>query len=132
MTEELEVQELEVQEDVFTTVVKIGDEEFEITPLNAKKTTYIANMFGRLLLAGKMKLKDFSGLKGNDLPFAILAAVDEEMLVGLAATLIGSDVEFARENFELEWVMEALVVQTRVSNLDTVIRNFTLLVTQIV
>lgn len=131
MSEELEVQEEVVAEDVFTTVVKIGENEFEITPLNAKKTAYIANLFGKLLLAGKMKLKDFSGLRGNDLPFAILAAVDENMLVGLAAVLIGSDEEFARENFELEWVMEALVIQTRVSNLDTVIRNFTVLVSQI-
>lgn len=111
--------------------VEINGQEFVITPLNAKKTAYIANLFGQLLLKGKLKAKEFKDIDGSALPFAILASVDEKMLITLAAAIIGCDEKFAEENFDLDWIMQALVVQTRVSKLDSVIRNFTALVTQI-
>ena len=114
------------------TFITIKGTKFEISPLDAKKTIFIANTFGKLLISGKVKLNEFKGLTGGDLPFAILATLDETTLVSLAATLIGSDEKFAEENFELGWVTEALLVQVQVSDLDAVIRNFTALFTQLV
>jgi len=130
MSDELVNQSLE-QNNVLKTFVVIGGKEFEITPLNAKKTTFVMNTLGRLLIGGRIKLKEFKGLEAKDLPIAILTAVDEQTLVALAAVVVGCDEDYARDNFNLSWVLEALAIQVQVGELDKVIRNFTLLVSQI-
>lgn len=126
-----QVEEVAQETVVLNTTLVIDGKEFLITPLNAKKTTFIMNLLGKLLISGKLKLKEFKGLEAKDLPVAILVAVDEPTLVALAAVLVGTDEDFAREHFNLAWVFEALAIQVQVGELDKVIRNFTLLVSQI-
>ena len=114
-----------------TNTVFVNGEEFIITPLNATKTAFIANLFGRLLISGKLQLKQFKGLDPSDLPIAILSAVTSDMLIELAAVLINSDEEFARDNFDIVWVTDALRIQVENGGLDKVIRNFTSIVSQV-
>ena len=133
MSDELNATNVEEEEiDTLPNFVTIGDEEIIITPLTAKKTAFIMNVLGTLLMNGKMKLRELRNKDSSDLPFAILASVDEDTLIKLAATIVDRDVNFVKEHFELTWVFEALLVQTRVGELDKVIRNFTSLVSQIV
>lgn len=121
----------EITTEQLSDSIAIGGEQITISPLNAKKTAFIMNLLGRLLITGKIRLKEIKGSSANDLPLAILAAVDEENLVQLASVVIDKDATFVTENFSLSWVLEALLIQVRVGELDKIIRNFTSLVTQI-
>lgn len=111
--------------------VVIDNKEYKISSLTAKKTAFIMNLLGKLLISGKLKLKEFAGVEARDLPVAILMAVDEKSLISLAAILINESEKFVEENFSLTWVLEALAIQIEVGELDKIVRNFTLVVSQI-
>lgn len=120
-----------VAQEVLSDFVVINNKEYKITPLNAKKTAVIMNIFGKLLISGKLKLREFKGADAKDLPMAILAAVDEPTLIALTSIIVGEDEAFVREHFNLSWVVEALAIQIREAEFAKVVRNFTLLVSQI-
>lgn len=122
----------QVNNEELKDTVTIAGQEFKIRALSAAKTAGISNIVGKLLLMGKLKLKEFKTLDANDLPTAILFALDEDLLIRFAGLLIGADDEFVRENFDLAWVIEALAIQVRISDLESIARNFSSLVSQIV
>jgi hypothetical protein len=112
--------------------VIIEDVQYPIKKLNAKKLVGISNMLGELVLGGRIKLNEFSKKLGkdpasNDIIFAILASLQEDMLIRFASILIDAETSFVQDNFDLGWVTDALIIQLRKSNLDKVIRNFTAL-----
>lgn len=110
-------------EEVTKDVLTIGGKTFEITAMRAAQITRFANILGRVTMGGRKVLRDAAGDPG-DFIWAVLAAIDEKSLVDLAALLIGSDTEFAKDNFSLNWVVEALMIQIRVSEIGATIRNF--------
>lgn len=121
----------EVVEAPFEPFVMVGDERIEIKKLSASKVAVVSNIFAELLINGNKKLREYKAADNMAFIVGVLAALDEKNLVRLAACLIERDVEFARENFELGWVLEALGIQVQVSNLRAVITNFTSLLSRL-
>lgn len=115
----------------FSTFVSVADEHIEIKKLTASKVATISNIFGELLIKGNKKLKEFRATDNMAFIVGVLAALDEGSLVRLASCLIERDEDFARNNFDLSWVLSALAIQMQVSNLKAVIQNFTSLLSQL-
>ena len=111
--------------------VIIAGEEYEVGSLNAKKVAAISNLIGGLIIRGKLQLNDLKAAANTNLALGILAALQEEDLVKFSAILVNCEPEFARENFDLIWVTEALKIQMEETDLQAVITNFTALLTQL-
>lgn len=120
-------------EKVFTPFIEIEGTQYQVKKLHAFKVAKIANLFANLILGGNRKLRELklNDLGGNSALFAILAILSEEDLVSLAALLIDVDPQFAKENFDLVWVTEALGKQIQISNLKAIVENFTSIASQI-
>lgn len=110
--------------------VQINGTEFEIKPMRAKEIATISNIVGKLSLDGR-KLLRAAGTDPSDVLWALLAAVNGDELVKLAAVVVGCDEKFAAENFDLVWVTDALVKQMSNINLGAILRNFSALSTQV-
>jgi hypothetical protein len=109
----------------------IAGESFEISQLNAKKVATISRMVGKMIISGRTTLKELKAVTDTNLVVGILASLQEEDLIELSAVIVGCDKEFARENFNLVWVSEALAAQSENADIKKIIENFTQLVSQI-
>ncbi len=112
------------------STVLINNTDYEVLPLKPKQLATLANIVGKITRDAQKELKASGGGSGMDFIFALLAVLNEDELVKLAALLIGSDEAFAKEYFALDWVTEALAVQLEQSNISAVIKNFTRLSSQ--
>lgn len=135
MSDEL-IDQVEVQEEVKEVLppdytVVVGDERIEIKKLTASKVATVSNIMGELLINGNRKLREFKATSDMAFFVGVLAALNENELVRLAAALIERDEQFVRDNFDLGWVLDALGKQMQVSNLRAVVANFTSLLSQL-
>ena len=110
--------------------VQINGQDFEIKPMRANEIAAVAQIVGRLSLDGRKLLRQ-AGTDPGDVIWALLAAVTGDELVKLAAVVVGCDAKFAADNFDLVWVTEALALQMNNINLGAILKNFTLLSTQL-
>jgi len=106
------------------TVVIVNDQEFSVGKASAAQVSGIARILSRIGSAAGKGAQDLSDGDYLSVIAAIVGAVDEDELVSLAALCIGSDEKFAKDNFDLVWVTEALAVLIEETNLDAVIKNF--------
>lgn len=106
--------------------VVVNGTTFEVGRATPAQVAGIAKLISSVSIDARKNIVK-SGLDGNGdaVMWAVLGELDEERLVGLAALVIGSDKEFARENFDLIWVTEALALIIEETNLSRVIGNFT-------
>lgn len=109
----------------------VGNQTFEITPMRAASIAKFANVLGTLTIGGRKTLRELKVEDGNDFMWAVLAAVDEKALLTLGVALTGWTYDFVKENFALDWLVEALMYQFEATNLRGVIANFTSLAAQV-
>lgn len=105
--------------------VVVGEREFVIGKPTPGQVAGVTRIFARLSIGAKSELKQVEKPSELDYVMAILANVDEDTLITLAALSVGCDKKYATENFDLVWVTQALGILIRKSNLATVITNFT-------
>lgn len=111
--------------------VMIAEQEYEVGPLNARKVAAISNLIGSLIVRGRVQLKDLKAAADTNLALGILAALQEDDLIKFSALLVNCDPEFAKENFDLIWVTDALRIQMEQTDFQAVIANFTALLSQL-
>lgn len=111
--------------------IMIGEERVELKKMNAAQVAKFANIIGESLISSNKKLKELKASDNTGLALGILASIDERALVRLGSCLTGKDEAFVAEQFDLAWVMEALMKQLMLSNIRGILRNFTLLSSQI-
>jgi len=104
--------------------ITVGEEEFVIAKANAAQVSGIAKILSRIGASAGKSAGDLADGDYLSVIAAIIGSVSEEELIELAALCIGSDKAFAKENFDLVWVSEALVILIEETNLSAVVRNF--------
>lgn len=106
--------------------VVVNGTSFEVGRATPAQVAGIAKLISSVSMDARKNIVK-SGLEGSNdaVIWAVLGELDEDRLVGLAALVLGSDEEFARENFDLVWVTEALALVVEETNLSKVIGNFT-------
>lgn len=106
--------------------VVVNGNSFEVGRATPAQIAGIAKLISSITIDARKNIVR-AGLDGSGeaVLWAVLGELDEERLVSLAALVLGSDKEFARENFDLVWVTEALALIIEQSNLSAVIGNFT-------
>lgn len=110
-------------------VVNVNGTEFVIKTASASQVAGIGRIIAKIGRPARKAIAE-SGDQIEVL-FAILAALDEETLVEFAALLIGSDKEFARENFDLRWVVEAFGAFIEETDVVGIVQNFTSMFSQV-
>jgi len=105
--------------------VNVGGTEYAIKTADAKQIAGIAKMFSQIGIESKKALAGVDGEDYLSIIVAMVGAITEDQLIDLAAISIGVDREFAKENFDLLWVTEALAVLMEETNLAGVVKNFT-------
>jgi len=113
--------------------IVVGEQEFDVSKAGPMQIAGIARLIARLNLKGRDVLnKEFQAAADDPSSFvwAMLAALDEEDLIDLAALVIGADREFAAEHFDLGWVIEGLAVMIEETDLAGVVANFTRIVSR--
>ena len=113
------------------STVMIGDQEFNVTKLDARKVATISKLIGNLIIRGRTTLNKLKAATEVNLVIGILAALEEDDLIQLSSVIAGCDPEYARENFDLVWVTEALNLQAQETDFRKIVENFTSLVSQI-
>lgn len=108
-----------------TSVLQIGGKEFNISKISPKQLVGIAKFFASMTTQGKKKLKDMKLDDTTSILWGVLDVITEDELINFASLLIGCDKEFARENFDLEWMSEAFAILAEKTNVAKVIENFT-------
>lgn len=106
-------------------VITINETEHNIKKLSAHQVATIANILGKLSVEGRKAVKSLGGGSNEQFIWGVLASVSGEDLIRFAAALIGSDTKFAEENFDIGWVVEAVMVQMELSNINSLLTNFT-------
>lgn len=111
--------------------VEVAGQTFEVDKAAPSQIAGIAKLIAGIYLRGKKEVSKL-GLSSDasDLVWGVLSVLDEEDLIRLAALVIGSDEEFARENFDLVWVSDALASLIEETDLGAVIANFTRIVSR--
>jgi hypothetical protein len=107
------------------TVVVIDGTEYKIGKPTAAQVSGIVRAFARLQLKARGEIRGLKDATDFDYIMAFLAHLEEDMLIELAALSIGVDKKFAKENFDLIWVTQALSALIKNANLGDVISNFT-------
>lgn len=104
--------------------ITVNDSQLALKKMSANNVATIANILGRLSVEGRKAVKSMGG--GTDqFIWGVLATVSGEDLVKFAAALIGSDLKFAEDNFDIGWVVEAVMAQMELSNINALLTNFT-------
>lgn len=106
------------------TVIQVGDREVVIERVTPAQVAGVLRILSRLSFDARTKMSKLDAATDNDLLWAFLGAITEEDLIELAALSIGSDKQFAEENFDLEWVLIALGALIKKANIGTAITNF--------
>jgi hypothetical protein len=114
-----------MSEEIVITEIVVGEKTFVIGKPSAAQVAGVARNFAKMNLASRGTLSKIENPTDMDYIMSFLANIDEATLIELAALSIGSDRKFAEENFDLDWVVRALVALVRNSNLASVIANFT-------
>lgn len=107
------------------SIVTVNDQEFVIGKMTPRQIGVMADIFSNLATRSQQKIVDAQKAGTLVLFMAIIGSLDENDVVRFAAALIGSDIDFARTNFDLEWVSEAFAMLMENSNLQAVVANFT-------
>ena len=106
-------------------VVVVNGVEYKIKTAGPAQITGIARIISQVGIAAKRNLVGMEDGDNLSIIASLIGSITEEQLVELAALCIGSDKEFAKENFDLVWVTEAMAVLMEETNLSAVIKNFT-------
>lgn len=111
---------------IVITDIEGTDHEFNVGRPNAAQVAAIMRILSTVLRKVSSEIRN-SGSEGDNLAIVagLLGSLTEDQLVDLASVLIGSDKQFAADNFDLVWVTEALACVIEESNLAQVIQNFT-------
>lgn len=121
--------------EVDLTGVMINGKRCELKKMNARQVAKLSNVFGRALMAGALEMKKLrdAGQSGGEstVIMSILAGLDDKMLIKFASALVDLDEKVVEDNFDIAWVLEALMKQIQISDINGIIRNFTLLSSQI-
>jgi len=107
-----------------SNVVNVNGTEFTVGHANAAQISGIAKILSRIGAAAGSGAKDLEDGDYLSVIAAVIGAIEEDQLVNLAALCIGSDREFAEENFDLVWVSEALAILVEETDLSAVVKNF--------
>lgn len=111
---------------IVITDIEGKDHEFNVGRPNAAQVAAIMRILSTVLRKVSSEIRN-SGSEGDNLAIVagLLGSLTEDQLIDLASVLIGSDKQFAADNFDLVWVTEALACVIEESNLAQVIQNFT-------
>ena len=111
---------------IVITDIEGTDHEFNVGRPNAAQVAAIMRILSTVLRKVSSEIRN-SGSEGDNLAIVagLLGSLTEDQLIDLASVLIGSDKQFAADNFDLVWVTEALACVIEESNLAQVIQNFT-------
>lgn len=104
--------------------VTINGVDYPIVDPRASQVTAVINAIGRMFMASRKELKGIKDARDLDYIGAVLATIDEDTLVTLAAASIGSDKKFAADNFSLSWAMPALITMIQKSEVASAVANF--------
>jgi hypothetical protein len=121
---------LEVENDLeddyeIKNTVEVGGQTFDLSHPSAKQITGIARMLAKMQLRTRNDLSNIKSPSNLDLVMAFIANLTDDDLVTVGATCLGTDKKFVEENFDLDWLSEAIAITVRNSNIVKVIRNFT-------
>lgn len=108
-----------------TNTVVINEKDYTVGKMTPKNIATIANILGRLSVDGRKYLVASNQKNQDSVIWGILAVVTGDDLVNFAAALIGSPKEFAEDNFDIGWLIEAIKIQMELSNINTLLTNFT-------
>jgi hypothetical protein len=126
--EEVDSDLLEQEEE--KNYVVVGGQEFDLSRPSPKAITGIARMLAKMQLRTKNDLANIKSATNLDLVMAFIANLSDDDLVNVGALCIGADKKFVEQNFDLDWLSEALAITVRNSNIVKVIRNFTSMFSQ--
>lgn len=110
--------------------VMVGEQEIVIGKPTPAQVAGIVKIVAELNIGARQTLAAIEKPSEMDYVMALLANLDEKSLINLAALSIGSDKKFATENFDIGWVIPALTILIRKSNIVSVITNFTSMLSQ--
>lgn len=107
------------------SVIQINGSDYQLKKMSPVAIASIANILGRLSVDGRKYLTT-SGLKNSDsFVWGVLAVVTGEDLIKFASALTGAPVEYVTENFDVSWVIAAVEGQMELSNINSLLKNFT-------
>lgn len=106
-------------------IIVINGKEYVVPQPRASQSAALIRAFSRVFLAARKEMASIKDAQDLDIIAALLANIDEDTLITLAAASAGVDRKFAAENFSFSWVMPALVIAVRKSDIFSVITNFT-------
>lgn len=106
-------------------VVIINGKEHVIPEPRAAQSAAMIRVISRVFLNARKEMASMKDTKDIDVIAALLAGIDEDTLITLAAASAGVDKKFANEHFSFSWVMPAIVIAVRKSDILNVISNFT-------
>ena len=111
-------------------MIKVNETEFEVKKLDANGMAKFANIIGKTTLEGRKVLRA-ANTDANDMLWAILSGISGDSLAELGSLLLGCDKKFASENFDLNWVLEALEEQMKLIDLQAILKRFLSIATQV-
>lgn len=106
-------------------VIVVNGKEHKIGAASAAQVAGIAKILSQIGIESKRSMVGVDDGDYLTIISALIGAITEDQLISLAALCIGSDREYAAENFDLVWVTEALAVLMEETDLAGVVKNFT-------
>lgn len=111
--------------------IVVNGQKFTVGRPTASQVSGIAKILSKINIEARKKVVK-AGIEesGGAALWALLGELDEATLIEFAALAVGCDKEFARENFDLVWVTEAVALMVEQANFAQVLANFTRIFTQ--
>lgn len=114
-----------------STTVNVGGQEFVLDRVSAAQVAGFLRIASRLSMEARKSISNVEDATDTDFLWAILGSITEDDLLSLAALSIGVDKKFAEDNFDLAWVVTAVIALIQRANIGSVIANFTSALSQV-